>query len=190
MKNGIKIILAVLIFLLGLYIGRNNYSPSDPMIKYLPGDIITDSIPYPEPYEVLVTKYVKLPTIIDTVFVNGDTVFVESVDTVAIVNDYALKRNYKEVLFDNDTVGYLMVNSSVQYNKMASMGYKFSPVTKQIELIKEPLFTPYIIGTYSNLGYVGIGGGIYIKNFGVQLKYLNNLELSNQGWEFGIVRSF
>ena len=189
MNYKLKTLLAIVILFLGVILGRCT-SNKDVEIKYIKGDTIIDSIAYPTPYEVIVTEYVQLPKQVDTVYKDGDTVFIESVDTVAIVNDYALKRNYKEVLFDNDTVGYLMVNSSVQYNKMTNMEYKFSPITKRIELIKEPLFTPYIIGTYNNLGYVGVGGGIYIKDFGVQLKYLNNLELSNQGWEIGLVRSF
>lgn len=192
MDYKIKILIALSIFILGISLGRCSHEPSDPIIKYIKGDTITDSIPYPEPYEVVKTNTVVLPGKIDTVFIDGDTVFVNTgeIDTAAILADYILKRNYSRVLLDDDTLGYLSVGGSVQYNKLISLHYKFNPITKQIETVREPLFTPFITGTYSTLGYVGIGGGVYIKDFGVQLKYLNNLELSNQGWEFGVVKKF
>lgn len=184
---GIIILVSLII---GFFAGRSRID-SEPIIKYIKGDTITDSIPYPVPYDSIQIKYKYLPRITDTLYLDGDTVIVQGdIDTSAILADYLLKRLYKETLFDNDTIGSLNIETSVERNRLGSITYSFNPITKEITIPEKRLITPFIIGSYNTFNQFGIGGGLYINDVGVSLKYLNNTTMTNRGFEIGVFKSF
>lgn len=185
--------------LLGFYIGRATIDVKEPetIIKYEKGETITDSIPYPVPYEVI--KPVDTANIIKQCVQDGiyfdlfpektvvEYVEVTKEDTLRIIEDWASKRLYKETLFDIDTLGKCIIDLSVQYNRMSLIGYTYTPVSKTItnNIYKVNTFSPFIGGgllmipknDYCNLGF-SIDGGFFIKEkYGLKLQYghiLNN----------------
>lgn len=88
-------------------------------IKYIKGDTITKTIPYPVPYKV--TDSVRVPVATDTAAL------------FAVWKDYYLKREYN-LDFSNDTLGTFMVNAAVSENKLI---YATSTVQPNIRTVKE-----------------------------------------------------
>ena len=171
------IIIAIVI---GFFIGRANIGTKE-VTKYVKGDPIHDS--------VYVTKIVKekipskpnLPMIPDTVTIDSIEYHFMKVDTSKIISEYIIRRTYDQILFDNKTDGSVKLSLVVQYNKLDSIGYVRTPVTKEITKTIERTFTPFINVSYNSFGYVGAGGGIYIKNIGVGAQYITNFK--DKGFE-------
>jgi hypothetical protein len=196
MNNKTKICIALMIFIgiIFFFIGR---ATIDDNIIYLPGETITDSIPYPVPYDVEVPskpKYIiKRDTIRDTIPGNPYIV-IEKVDTMAILADWILKRRYKETLFDNDTIGKFELSFYVQYNQAEDIKYVYTPMIKQV--VSEKVFLPYIGVGYSVVSYGGISlrpvdikAGIFIKDVGVEVGYMLDFSGYN-GYRVGVVKKF
>lgn len=144
MKNkNIKWIIAILIVgITAFFIGRSVSNKET--IKYIEGPTITDSIPYPVPYEVKVPSEPEYIYKRDTLWQDSLIFVHETIDTLAILADWIKQRNYENVLFDVDTLGRLVVNTQVQYNKLQDLRYTFTPVQKQVTKMKDPLFEPFI----------------------------------------------
>ena len=96
-------------------------------------------------------------------------------------------RKYSEMIFDNE-FGSFRLNSEVQYNKLQVIDYKFIPIQKVTTISKKKVFTPYIRGSYSTLGYFGAGGGVYYYDLGVDIQY--QTDLAKKGIEIGINYKF
>lgn len=99
-------------------------------------------------------------------------------------------------MFDNDTIGKLVVNTSVQYNQLQGLGYDFVPIRKVITNTKKPIIEPFIMGGIQTNRFNGVNptlqGGIFYKNLGVSYDitidnfdnkqmYLHSLKI---GWKF------
>lgn len=188
------IILAL--FFSGFFIGRSTIETKiETKIEYVKGDTITNVIYKPKP------EYIQLPVdtlnIIKQCIKDGiyqelwpekivtEVVEITKEDTTKIMVDWANKRIYNEILFNNDTLGFCSVNTEVQYNRMRVLGYKFTPITKQITETK------YVVKTFSP--FIGIGymdnpwndirepsilfnGGLFIKEkYGLQLQLMHNM---------------
>ena len=186
--------------LFGFYIGRSSVEVKPPttIIKYIKGDTIQDSIPYPEPYEVY--KPIDTANIIKQCVKDGiyyelfpEKTVVEYIeptkeDTMKILADWATKRLYSETLFDIDTVGKCVVNAEVQYNRMMLIGYSYIPVTKVVTIEKNNVhrFSPFIgcgmiIGQKGTdiMAYPNFEGGMFInETYGVKAQigrdFINN----------------
>jgi hypothetical protein len=52
----------------------------------------------------------------------------------------------------------------------------------------EKTFTPFLSASYNSFGYYGAGGGIYIKNIGLGVKYIT--DFSQQGYEVSVGMKF
>lgn len=181
--------------IIGFFIGRANQKEIvKTKIEYIKGETVVDSIAYPKPYEVVkvVPDVRYLPSKKDTIKLPGEKILiVDNVDTSAIIADYVTENRYRETLFDNDTAGKLIVNTSVQYNKQKSIGYSYTPVYKVVTntVQKKNTITPFIAASYNTLGYAGAGGGVFIKNLGFEYKYLSNFK-NQSGHEGGIKIKF
>ena len=142
-KQNIKWIIAILIVgVIAFFIGRRVSTKET--IKYIQGPTITDSIPYPVPYEVKVPSEPEYIYKRDTLWQDSLIFVHETVDTLAVLADWIKQRNYENILFDVDTLGRLVVNTQVQYNKLQDLRYTFTPVQKQVTKMKDPLFEPFI----------------------------------------------
>ena len=189
--------------LLGFYLGRTSVDKKHPetIVKYIKGEKIKDSIPFPVPYEIV--KPIDTANIIKQCVKDGiyfdlfpektviEYVEVTKEDTSRILEDWASKRLYKETLFDIDTVGNCVVDLSVQYNRLSLIEYTYTPVTKNVtnNIYKVNLFNPFIGGgllaipykEYLDLG-LSVDGGFFIKEkYGIKLQYgyMLNQELAN-----------
>lgn len=188
------IILAL--FFSGFFIGRSTIeSKIETKIEYVKGDTITNVIYEPKP------EYIQLPVdtlnIIKQCIKDGiyqelwpekivtEVVEITKEDTTKIMVDWANKRIYDEILFNNDTLGFCSVNTEVQYNRMRVLGYKFTPITKQITetKIKVKTFSPFVgVGYMSNPWgderepSILLNGGAFVKDkYGIQLQLIHNM---------------
>ena len=175
--------IAVVLFgLIGFFLGRKTVKESKPRIEivYVPGEPIIDSIPYPEPYEVVKpadTADIIRACVRDGIYselfperVVTEYVEITKEDTAEIIRDWGTKRMYSEILFDVDTLGKCVVDASVQYNRLLMLSYKYTPVIKTVTITENRVkyFSPYV------------GVGAFLKNdFS---NYLNVMPTVNAGF--------
>lgn len=184
----IRIVIVSAIFLLGMLAGRWTKKPIE-NIEYIPGTTITDTIKLPIPYYVEVPAKPVLPTKPDTIRIPGkEIVIIEKVDTAQIIADYIKRNFYKDTLFKNDTTGEMIVSAIVQYNRLQSLGYTFTPVIKEVTVERKKAITPFASGSVNSLGFVEYGGGLYINSVGFELKRVT--DFGQSGFEFGMHLKF
>lgn len=106
-------------------------------------------------------------------------------DTAGIIADYELKRTYQLTAFDNKTQGKLELFPVIQYNRLTGLDYNFTPMIKTNYIYKDKVWHPFVSGSYSTLGYVGIGGGIFYHNIGVEYQYQIDYRNRNTGHLIG-----
>lgn len=142
----------------GFLIGRSTIKDGETIttIKYIKGEKITDSIPYPVPYNVIkpvdtadvIRKCVKdgIYTELFPEKTNTEYIVITKEDTSAIILDWATKRQYHEVLFDSDTIGKCEIDADVQYNRINLIGYTYIPIQKEVGKVtnKVKFFSPFV----------------------------------------------
>jgi hypothetical protein len=125
------------------------------------------------------------PTRPDTVYRDSIIYVRQVVDTAAIIADYELKRNYHALLFDN-SFGKLNIDFSTQYNKLLNLKYDYVPLSVVHTTVKEKAWTPFAAVSFSTLGYGGIGGGVFYKDFGVEYMLQYDFGQKATGHSFGV----
>jgi hypothetical protein len=88
-----------------------------------------------------------------------------------VIADYELKRKYSVLAFDDKTKGKLELFPTVQYNKLTSMDYDFTPIIENNYIYKEKAWQPFLSASYSTLDYIGLGGGLFYHNLGFEYQY-------------------
>lgn len=188
------IVIVIILLLIGFFIGRKTAEERVTVeTEYITLPPIHDTVP--TPYPVHVKRPIDTASIIQDCAKKGiyselfpykketDTVYT-SIDTAQIIYDWASVRKYKETLFDIDTIGKCEVDISLQYNRLDTMMYTYTPIQKETKITKENIRTisPFIgIGASTSVypsGEVGkhtsadIEVGLFIKEkYGVGLKY-------------------
>lgn len=154
------IALLVAIFI-GYLIGRSSVNiPKKTRIvevKWEKGEVITDTIKVPEPYEVSVPEYIIVPPV--------------PTDTAALYatwSDYHLKRKYG-LDFSNDTLGTFKVDAVVYQNRLISATSFIQPNIRTIKetqvIYKVPALQFYaLIGSSVDFKYNQIQAGVDIRN--------------------------
>lgn len=184
-KETAYIIYTIIGFLGGFIIGRKN-SESEQSIRYVKGETIERTIEIPIPYRVEVSaKPIYLYKETDTIYSTTTT----EIDTAAILQDWITRRSYKQNLFDNQ-YGKLSIDASVQYNKLASLQYSFTPLQKEITRTKLQTWMPYVAISYSTLNYMGIGGGLFYHNLGIEYQFQKDFRYNDAGHSFGLKYKF
>lgn len=160
-KIGSIIAIAVLLFLSGLYIGRQHEKIiTNTITEYVPLPPIHDTIP---PIIIKEKQPIDTANLIKQVVKDGiyqelfpekivyltDTTQFSKSDSTAIMIDWATKKEYSATLFDSDTLGTCKINTFVQYNKLGNIDYTFTPVYKQE--------TNYIQTKRKLIPFVGVG---------------------------------
>ena len=164
-SNRLALALLALGVITGIFIGLTLNRPQyRETARYVQGETIRDTIVVPQPYRVEIPKIVHLPMRPDTVFLDNEIVIVERVDTVQIIRDFVAINHYNFNVFDIDTVGILDVRQSIQYNRLRTFEYDFTPVFREITLTRQPRWavTAGVGVGYSPAGinpYVGIKVG-------------------------------
>lgn len=182
-KSGLGLLLILSAFTAGFFLGRGKVETKE-IIKYVKGETVTGSVPK----NLLNAKveFVADIKFLPYMFLRVDTITnVAKVDTVAIIQDFLKKREYEFTAF-NDENGKLDIKQSIQFNQLQSFDYSFTPIQKQITKIKEPIFKPFISLSYNTQNFIGIGGGVFIKDIGVEYKYLYNNVDGLRGHEVGV----
>ncbi len=194
-KLGCAILIIAASWFIGFKMGRaysEKHMKPKIEIRYEKGDTVKVEVTKPVPYEVV--KPVDTANFLIGLIASGvynelfpgkDTVFVEiptstSEDTIAVVNDYNLKRIYNEVFFDNDTTGKLHFRGEVQYNRLRYYEYSFVPVYKTITETKYAVrkFSPFVgAGLSTHPSIIAQGGIFFDEKYGVAVQYNYNWTL-------------
>jgi hypothetical protein len=112
------------------------------------------------------------------------------VDSTQLLEDYKLTRLYSNKLFENDSLGKLVVNSEVKYNRLQNLSYDFAPRTRveritEIHTIESKRVEPYLgIGLMTNNLVLG-QGGIFLKN-NIGIGGLYQYDTSRKHSNFGL----
>lgn len=186
------LVLGAALFLGGIYTGRKTMpTKTIETIKYVELDPIHDSIPYPVPVRVTVpadTADIILQCIEDGIYAElfpekvrliTDTVIIDKTDTSRILADWASVREYDQTLFDIDTLGRVQIRTSVQYNRLNTIHYDFTPIQKVItrETYMIRKFTPFVGAGASSFPSCNAEAGFFLKqSWGVAVQgnyYLN-----------------
>ena len=199
-KHWIEILVCLVMLIAGFFAGRATLKKTQKQkttIEYVQGTTIHDTTEISKP------GYVKTP--IDTAKIIAqcvrdgvytelfpertkyDTVYMTKSDTTKIMADWASERKYNQKLFAIDTLGTCEVNAIIQYNRLKSMDYTYTPMQKVITntVYQVKTFSPFIkAGVAFNpwskqqsdvLGK--LGAGLYIKErYGLEFEYQRKLK--------------
>lgn len=184
----IHYILILIAFAVGFFLGRATIGTKE-IVKYVKGETVTDTVKVPYPVREFIPSDPKLIYKEKIVYRDTGRVVIREVDSLAILNDYITGREYEFNVFDNQN-GKLDVNQTIQYNRLQSFDYSFTPIHKEITRYKEKTFIPFISGSYNTFDVVGIGGGLFYHNFGVEYNYLYQVPTNERGHEVGVKWKF
>ena len=155
----------------------------------------THEIVYTKGKEVKGNVHISLPTkeiqpiapILPYKYIFINNTQAEIVDTAKIIQDYIAERTYSLTLFDN-LHGKLDINPTIQYNKLTSLPYTFTPIEKTVYTHQKWSFFSTL--SFNTFNIAGVGAGVFYKNRGVHYKYLWNTRLHENGHEFGVSIKF
>lgn len=188
-NNYFKTAIVLLITLIiGFFIGRSTSSIEK--IEHVKADVIIDTI-YKEqlkPYASIIPNLPNLPLKKDTVWLDGKPQSILSVDTAQIIKNYITENKYNQTLFNNQTEGLFELDATVQYNELRQLSYKYTPIQKITTIEKKRIFVPFGVVSYSTLNYVGVGGGVFVNDLGISLKYCTDLKI--KGYEVSLYYKF
>jgi len=189
-QSFIKYIIAGFIGItIGFFIGRTTIN-QETEIEYIQLPVITGGIDKEglKPVREITPDNPELPMKRDTIYLDSLIYVTQVVDTAAIIADYVQEREYQLTLFDSQETGKLSVSPTIQYNKLIGLDYSFTPIIQQKTIHKQKVWMPFISGSYATFGYVGVGGGIYYHDIGVEYQYLKGID--NSGHLFGVKYKF
>jgi hypothetical protein len=192
-RVGLSILLLLLIFFGGFFIGRNTIEIKEVTVtEYIKGDTIRDTVKISDPIEVKA----KIDTIGFLNYCLNDPVYRRSfeivikdtviqtiaADTSSVLLDWVTERSYSEVLFDTDSTGKCEVDLGIKYNKLTYLDYSYIPVIKSTVIEKEKRYSlePFIGGGFTvaidnnriaNPGAILQGGLYFNENYGVSVTY-------------------
>jgi hypothetical protein len=181
MRTIYKLLIALAIGVIGgFFIGRATINTKT-VVKYVKGETVRDTITIFKPIrETPTDEYPSEFVKTDTVYVDSIQYITSKLDSALIAKDFAIKREYHFNVFDND-LGKFDAMPIVQYNKLSSFAYEFTPIQKQTTIYKEKLFTPFVSVGYNTLGYIGAGIGMFYKNIGLEYNY--NIKNYHESYE-------
>lgn len=172
----IALIIILSVFAIGFFIGRATIQ-NEVIIEQKRGETVYGGVdtayvnrPVETKGEIKYLPYYLWRT--DTVFVSDIEYVNIEPDTAKILEDFITKRDYSFNVFDDDTIGKLDVKQVVQYNKLQSFDYAFTPIITTKTVLQRKLFTPFIGASYNTIGLITFSGGVFINNLGVEYGYV------------------
>ena len=193
MKKKYWLMLILIALVVGFLSGRATIGGEE-VVRHVKGETVYGSL---NPDFLTVKKEFKgdiqfLPYI----FWKGDTVRINEVeyisttpDTAKIVEDFLVKREYQFTVFDNEN-GKMDARPVVQYNRLQTFDYTFTPIKTVITKIDKPVFTPFLSASYNTFGIAGIGGGFFYNNTGIEYNYLYQPINNSSGHMIGLKIKF
>lgn len=199
-KLVIALCVVFVIFIVGFIIGKKSVKVTEKVVtQYIPGESVKDTIYVPQPVKVerpadtidIIKACIEsgIYTDLFPIIIDKDTVYLTKPDTTDILKDWATKRYYSNLLFDNDSIGKLIVNTNIQFNRVASIDYQFDPMIRKEETTKviQPKFEPFLgagFGT-ANIATIQIGT-FFSGHYGISYQYqrLFDQKLNNHSIQF------
>jgi hypothetical protein len=98
-----------------------------------------------------------------------------------------MERKYLETLFDN-RYGKFSFEAVVKNNRLQSITPSFFPIEKVVTKYAVDKWQPFVMASYSSLGSVSVGGGMFYRNVGISAGYTT--DFSRKGVDVGIMYKF
>lgn len=212
-KITLILLIAFALFGLGLYIGSK--SNQEPKIEYVPGETITDTVYVKGPaIEIPPTDtlgiikqcikdglYAHLwPEKTDTLWLRDTCYIPTHEDTTKIVSDWATKRLYSDILFNDEKQGYFDYSMEIQYNRLSSFSYNFTPVIKETTHTKTytKFISPFVGLYYLSNPWdeiknpsIQVNAGVFLKEkYGISLLYQRGFTLDTDYVGGGLLFKF
>lgn len=122
---------------------------------------------------------------------NGESFQVDTLESAKrTVLDWNTTRKYAGTFFKDPKIGQFDWEATVQYNTLQHLTYEYMPVREQVKETRSPKWSPFLRASANSFGQIGAGGGIYYRNFGVDLSYIRDFELTRSGYEIGFSWKF
>lgn len=170
MKYYIHIGLVLIAFTAGFFLGRGKVKTSV-KTEYVKGETVVRPVKIPYPATVYIPSVYFLPTKRDTLYLDREPYPIQTVDTAKIIEEYITQNTYEFNVFDNDN-GKLDINQTIQYNRLQSFDYSFTPIHKNTTITKKNLFEPFGSVGYTTFNQVSFGGGFFLNNIGLEYNYI------------------
>ena len=137
------IILVVTCLFIGFITGRQIVNVKEKEVtKYVQGETIRDTIAQLVPDTVYLAGELKYKYVYKTDTIYNDVPVIDREGSIAeTVRDWNRTREYDRLLFDNE-FGKLTIVLSVQYNELQKLSYFFTPMYKEITIIKKRVLYP------------------------------------------------
>lgn len=185
LKGMKKILLlgCVACLLIGFFIGRKA-SREKVIEKNVPGKTIRDTITNIVADTIYRDGEIRYKLVYKTDTIYNDVPVIDREATiVATVEDWNRTREYRKLLFDNES-GKLDIVLSVQYNELQKLVYSFTPMHKETTIVKKKVFVPFISASRIDYNSVSIGGGFFYYNLGFRAEWMK------QNFNFGVLYKF
>lgn len=179
----ILIICCIACLVVGFFLGRN-YTEVKETVHYVEGKTIRDTITRFVPDTVYLAGELRYKYKYKTDTIYKDVPVIDREETIAeTIRDWNRSREYKKLLFDNES-GRLDVTLSVQYNELQKLSYAFTPMQKEIAIIKKRVFVPFVSATYLANNTFSVGGGFFYCNLGFRAEWMTG------GLNLGVMYKF
>ena len=168
---------------IGFFLGRNSTEVKE-TVRYVPGETIRDTITRFVPDTVYLAGELRYKYKYKTDTVYRDVPVVDRDETIKeTVKDWNLIRDYNRTLFDNES-GKLSVALSLQYNELQNLSYSFTPMHKEITIVKKRVFVPFVSASFFANNTFSVGGGFFYYNLGFRAEWAAN------GFSLGVMYKF
>lgn len=199
------LIITLVILFIGFMLGRwSTPVKIESDIQYLPGDTIYDEVPVyvdniikeSEPCDTVeLLKYCIDSGLYDYLIpekVRDSLVYVQA-DSTKIIKDWLTRRDYQIELFNNDTIGKMIVRPSIQYNQLQVIPYEFTPIQKNITttITKTRKIEPFIGVGLNTTQQLGVMGGVFLNNgWGAAYQYQYGLDTKFNSHGIYVIKKF
>lgn len=167
----IVVLVGILDFFLGFKAGTHSVEPVTTVkTVYVPGPTLQETVIVGKPIKETIppdTISIIQSCIRDGIYtelfptkVQHDTISYIPEDSLTFIRDWMTERTYKKQLFQTDTTGTLDVDILLKYNRLQSLSYTYTPVTKveETQIIKKQVYEPFTgIGVLRNSVLFEIG---------------------------------
>lgn len=178
-----SIVLVIVCLFIGFVVGRQTIKEKV-ITKHVKGETIRDTITQLIPDTVYLAGELKYRYVYKTDTIYKDVPVIDREATIAVtVKDWNRIREYKELLFDNES-GRLDVALSVRYNELQKLSYSFTPMYKETTIVKKRVFEPFVSASCIRLNTFSVGGGFFYYDIGLRAEYSSN------GLNFGMMYKF
>lgn len=167
-------------------IGRKTVN-IDTQVAYVSGDTRYDTVYV----DSLIPYKVEMPNKIITVY--RDSIIRDTVTAyLETISDWNLIRQYSGQIFNNDSVGSLKYNATVQYNSLQRISTEFTPITRHITNTIKPQhrIEPYLSLSVNTLSMINASFGFKKNKLGYEIGYIKDIRNGDNGFTAGITIYF